>query len=100
MGMIPACLNCVCCVVYPVHPPPSNLMWRNLLCQSAYQLAVTLFLVYAGMDSFGIDYAYLSSNGFTSITTDEYLGTFVFNAFVFMQVGSRCCSPPLPHSSY
>ena len=71
---------CLCVVV------PSHVIWRNILCQSTYQLAITLFLVYGGASAFNIDYGYLVANGFHSTTLDEYVGTFVFNTFVWMQV--------------
>ncbi len=71
-------------------------MWRNILCQSAYQLAITLFLVYKGKQSFGIDLGYIDRMGFSTSFVDadpveDYLGTFVFNTFVFSQV-SDCTS--------
>ena len=71
---------CLCVVVR------SHVIWRNILCQSTYQLAITLFLVYGGASAFNIDYGYLVANGFHSTTLDEYVGTFVFNTFVWMQV--------------
>ncbi len=63
----------------------SNVMWRNILCQSMYQLAITLFLVYDGADAFDIDAEYLDKHDFNCLVS-EYVGTFVFNTFVLCQV--------------
>jgi hypothetical protein len=69
-------------------------MWRNILCQSAFQLAITLFLVYSAEDTFGIDLAYLNERGYHATFEDtdvvgDYIGTFVFNTFVAAQVRRR-----------
>jgi hypothetical protein len=69
-------------------------MWRNILCQSAFQLAITLFLVYSGEETFGIDLAYLNERGYHATFEDtdvvgDYIGTFVFNTFVCAQVRRR-----------
>jgi hypothetical protein len=77
-------------------------MIRNLLFQSAYQLAITLFLVYRGRDAFDIDLPFLDRNGFSTSFNDanpldDYLNTFIFNTFVFCQVSAavvRHISPP------
>ena len=63
----------------------SRVMLRNVLVQSSYQLAITLYLVYAGERDFGINDEYLGDHGF-SCTPTKYLGTFVFNSFVLCQV--------------
>jgi hypothetical protein len=70
-------------------------MLRNVLVQAAYQLAITLYLVYAGADDFGIDDAYLLEHGFSTSVT-KYLGTFIFNTFVMCQVPH----PPQPACSF
>jgi hypothetical protein len=67
-------------------------MIRNIGFQSSYQLAITLFLVYKGVDAFGLDREYLIRHDKWAYGKDEdpeadYLGTFVFNTFVFCQVG-------------
>jgi hypothetical protein len=59
-------------------------MWRNILCESAYQLAITLFLVYKGGDAFAIDADY--TKDFRGDNPGDYIGTFTFNTFVFAQV--------------
>jgi magnesium-transporting ATPase (P-type) len=64
----------------------SRLMLRNVLFQSAYQLAITLWLVYSGLRTFDIDEDYLLDNGYNPKHKNEYLGTFVFNTFVLCQV--------------
>ena len=69
----------------------SRVMMRNVLIQSAYQLGITLWLVYAGLDTFGITEEYLLSNGYGLDKTNEYLGTFIFNTFVLCQVRDRGC---------
>ncbi len=60
-------------------------MLRNVLTQSLYQLAVTLFLVYDGAFEFGITDEYLVNNGY-SVSVSRYLNTFIFNTFVLCQV--------------
>ncbi len=69
----------------------SRVMWRNILTQSSFQLAITLFLVYGGESAFDITRGYLDDNSFGSTSVQDYLGTFVFNTFVFMQVGRPHC---------
>jgi len=64
----------------------SRVMLRNVLVQSGYQLGITLWLVYAGKDTFHITEEYLLSNGYGLDKTNEYLGTFIFNIFVLCQV--------------
>ena len=74
-------------------------MMRNVLCQSVFQLAITLWMVYNGAEVFGIDRDYVCSNGFgcakdnsqdelnyADKSVNEYLNTFIFNTFVIMQV--------------
>ncbi|XP_047061982.1 calcium-transporting ATPase 7, plasma membrane-type-like [Lolium rigidum] len=53
-------------------PLISNAMWRNLMAQAAFQIAVLLALQYRGRDVFGTD--------------DKANGTMIFNAFVPCQV--------------
>jgi hypothetical protein len=73
-------------------------MTRNILCQSAYQLGITLWLVYGGKDVFGIDAGYLDAHGYkinpgnALAQTNDYLNTFVFNTFVLCQVSCRAVS--------
>ena len=73
---------------YVVHAlVPRNVIIRNVLVQACYQLAITLWLVYDGKNTFGIDEAFLAENNFPSdVTTNEYLGCFIFNVFVACQV--------------
>jgi magnesium-transporting ATPase (P-type) len=74
----------------------SRVMARNILMQAAYQLAITLWLVYGGKDAFGITPGYLADHGFNvhvgnvDVLPTEYLNTFIFNSFVMCQVGSSC----------
>ncbi len=65
----------------------SRPMLRNVLTQSAYQLAITLYLVYAGADDFNITDEYLAEHGYSD-SVEKYLGTFIFNIFVLCQVQS------------
>lgn len=51
-------------------------MWRNILGQSTYQLAILLVLNFAGKQILG-----LSGSDATDV-----LNTFIFNTFVFCQV--------------
>ncbi|XP_003573930.1 calcium-transporting ATPase 7, plasma membrane-type [Brachypodium distachyon] len=53
-------------------PLISNAMWRNLMAQAVFQIAVLLALQYRGRDVFGTD--------------DKANGTMIFNAFVLCQV--------------
>ncbi|KAL5223614.1 hypothetical protein ABZP36_010253 [Zizania latifolia] len=53
-------------------PLISNAMWRNLLAQAAYQVAVLLSLQYHGRDVFDVG--------------EKSNGTMIFNAFVLCQV--------------
>ncbi|KAG8091616.1 hypothetical protein GUJ93_ZPchr0012g20991 [Zizania palustris] len=53
-------------------PLISNAMWRNLLAQATYQVAVLLSIQYRGRDVFG--------------TGEKSNGTMIFNAFVLCQV--------------
>ncbi|KAM0865029.1 hypothetical protein ACQ4PT_043544 [Festuca glaucescens] len=53
-------------------PLISNAMWRNLMAQAAFQIAVLLALQYRGRDVFGTD--------------EKANGTMIFNAFVLCQV--------------
>lgn len=53
-------------------PLISNAMWRNLLAQAVYQVAVLLTLQFAGEDVFGL--------------TKDAKNTLIFNAFVLCQV--------------
>uniref|UniRef100_A0ACD5Z6X2 Uncharacterized protein n=1 Tax=Avena sativa TaxID=4498 RepID=A0ACD5Z6X2_AVESA len=53
-------------------PLISNVMWRNLAAQAAFQIAVLLALQYRGRDVFGTD--------------ENANGTMIFNAFVLCQV--------------
>jgi Ca2+-transporting ATPase len=53
-------------------PLISNAMWRNLMAQAAFQIAVLLALQYRGRDVFGTD--------------DKANGTMIFNVFVLCQV--------------
>ncbi|CAM0907522.1 unnamed protein product [Alopecurus aequalis] len=53
-------------------PLISNAMWRNLMAQAAFQIAVLLALQYRGRDVFGTD--------------EKSNGTMIFNAFVLCQV--------------
>ena len=81
----------------------SRVMMRNVLCQSVFQLAITLWMVYNGAEVFGIDRDYVCTNGFgcakdnsqdelnyADKSVNEYLNTFIFNTFVIMQV---CTGP-------
>jgi hypothetical protein len=67
-------------------------MARNILMQAAYQLGITLWLVYGGKEAFGITPAYLADHGFNinagnvNVFPTEYLNTFIFNSFVMCQV--------------
>ncbi|KAM0902639.1 hypothetical protein ACQ4PT_019182 [Festuca glaucescens] len=53
-------------------PLISNAMWRNLMAQALFQIAVLLALQYRGRDVFGTD--------------EKANGTMIFNAFVLCQV--------------
>jgi Ca2+-transporting ATPase len=53
-------------------PLISNAMWRNLMAQALFQIAVLLALQYRGRDVFGTD--------------EKTNGTMIFNAFVLCQV--------------
>jgi len=61
-------------------------MWRNILCVSALQLAITLTYAYSGASILGVTPEYLASIGKGGAKIDVYISTFVFNAFVFMQL--------------
>lgn len=54
-------------------------MWGNMLGQSAYQIAVIMFLLFAGPSVFGLDPGHEVERG-----GEHY--TFIFNAFVWMQL--------------
>jgi len=72
----------------------NRVMIRNVACQSVYQLAITLWLVYDGARVFGINVGYLEAHGWNPTVNsagvcaecNEYLNTFVFNTFVLCQV--------------
>ena len=71
----------------------SRPMIRNILCQSAYQLGMCLWLVYAGKDVFGITPDYLLKSGRSPTETEAtaYLNTLIFNVFVLCQVRVADC---------
>lgn len=66
----------------------SRKMWRNILVQSAFQLALTLVFVFDGEDLLDVDAELLDKVGKsnTSDNRHEYVATFIFNAFVFCQL--------------
>ncbi|KAL2934528.1 Calcium-transporting ATPase 12 plasma membrane-type [Bienertia sinuspersici] len=53
-------------------PLITNIMWRNLLCQAIYQIAVLLIFQFRGMEIFNV--------------TNEVKNTLIFNTFVLCQV--------------
>ena len=62
----------------------SNVMWRNILGQSVYQLSVIWFLQAKGKEAFDLD----------STDSDQILNTLIFNSFVFCQVPHTSCFQP------
>jgi magnesium-transporting ATPase (P-type) len=54
----------------------SNVMWRNIIGQAVYQLAVLAVLQYMGKEILHLN----------DDNKDELLNTMIFNAFVFCQV--------------
>ncbi len=57
----------------------SNVMWRNIIGQAVYQLAILAILQYMGKEIL-----HLNDN---ENNADKLLNTMIFNAFVFCQVG-------------
>ena len=57
----------------------SNVMWRNIMGQSFYQLIVIWFLQAKGKEAFNLD----------GPDSDLILNTLIFNSFVFCQVRDR-----------
>ncbi len=57
----------------------SNVMWRNIIGQAVYQLAILAILQYMGKKIL-----HLNDN---DNDADKLLNTMIFNAFVFCQVG-------------
>ncbi|KAG6594975.1 Calcium-transporting ATPase 2, plasma membrane-type, partial [Cucurbita argyrosperma subsp. sororia] len=60
----------------------SNVMWRNILGQSVYQLSVIWFLQAKGKEAFDLD----------STDSDQILNTLIFNSFVFCQIFNEISS--------
>ncbi|XP_010549278.1 PREDICTED: calcium-transporting ATPase 1, chloroplastic [Tarenaya hassleriana] len=63
----------------------SNVMWRNILGQSLYQLVVIWYLQTRGKSAFGLD----ENN---VVGSDLTLNTLIFNTFVFCQVFNEISS--------
>ena len=62
-------------------PLITNIMWRNILGQAMYQIAILLTLTYAGIQILG-----LQGRGSTSADQTLTRNTIIFNAFVFCQI--------------
>nr|XP_017217927.1 PREDICTED: putative calcium-transporting ATPase 7, plasma membrane-type isoform X2 [Daucus carota subsp. sativus] len=60
----------------------SNVMWRNIIGQSVYQIIVIWLLQAKGEEVFGLD----------GPDSDEILNTLIFNSFVFCQVFNEISS--------
>jgi hypothetical protein len=101
------CTRTRACITQYVRMPDccSRVMIRNVLTQSAFQLGITLWMVYNGAEVFGITREYVCTNGFGCAKDNsqdelnyadksviEYLNTFIFNTFVICQV---CDDVPL-----
>lgn len=81
-------------------PLINRAMYRNIIGISIYQLAVCLFLQYAGRDLFNLECKELRSKkkvqGHGCPGTDLEINSIIFNSFVFMQVASEINSRRIP----
>lgn len=91
----------------------NEIMWRNILGQSLYQITVILVMLFFGSELFNLpfdkkttpfyaDAAFVEANPTYALwdpTQKCYLYTMVFQAFVFMQVFNLLCARSLEERS-
>ena len=75
--------SCFVCVWVHVHPVCLAFALPVGTCECS---GVCRLYLAAGQDTFDVTRDYLDRNGFSSTSTENYNGTFIFNTFVMCQV--------------